>query len=202
MIHILSVHLDDKWKELQAEQFAKFTRGTYMMTRGTPVIRDGSMVKHHCDNIHALLPTTFHNIELIVVCDSDAFPVAPWDEEVRSLCNHFDFVAVQRLEHHRDYKRQPPHPCFVAWSPNKTNVSFYVDEGYRGPTVTGWQHMNWKGLHRGPGATSIRCGIYGGLIYHHGFGSRPDDGFNGEKEYRRIEKAFWKDPVKFVEACK
>lgn len=202
MISIVSVHIDTKWKKLQAEQFEKFTRDCHVIATGAPVPCNGSVVKNHCDNINELILSQHDGIDMVVVCDSDAFPVVEWDVEIRSLCQRFDFVAVQRLEHHREYKRQPPHPSFVAWNPHKTNIFFYVDEEYRGPTVAGWQEMNWMGLHRQPDATNIRCGVYGGLIYHHGFGSRPDDGFNGEKEYKRIEKSFWGDPVKFVEACK
>ena len=205
MIYIVSVHIDDKWRELQAEQFAKFTRGRHVVTTGSPVPFNGSAANNHCSNIHALMPIVFDHIELMVVCDSDAFPIAEWDGRIKQLCKKFDFVAIQRIEHHRYRKRLPPHPSFVAWNPKKSDVSFYMEETFGGPTVAGWQERNWRGLHRSiasfSDASSIRCGVYGDMIYHHGFVSRLDDGFN-EKMHRKIEKAFWKDPVKFVETCR
>ncbi len=196
MIYIISVHTSKKWLALQIKQFYKHTVGDFEIHVGRRMPGD-SMVISHCNGILEAMPKDFEGIDLMVVCDSDAFPVAPWDLEVREACSEHDFVAIQRLEHHRAYKREPPHPSFVAWIPS-AGISFYIDETYRGPTVVDWKMKNWKKLNRMPGVSSVRCGIYGDMIYHHGFGSRPDDGFNGKEEYDRIEREFWKGPLDFI----
>lgn len=125
--------------------------------------------------------------DILVFIDSDAFPVAAWEAACLSLLNQHRLVAVQRQENLGDIQ---PHPCFCV-----TTVGFWREIGGTWASGHKWQRtdgtktsdvggnlrkhleregVNWKPILRSNAHNPhpLWFGIYGGIVYHHGAGSR------------------------------
>ena len=194
---IFSVHCGDEWSDIQSRQFGKFTSHPYQIHRLEGVGVD--MVGEHLRGLQDAVARA--SGELAVVVDSDAFPIAKWQKPVLELLETNKFVAIQRTEHHRKKKCQRPHPAFIAWKPKEFTPRFVYVESFGGPTVAGYMRANWSPLTRTNSLNidPLLCGIYGDMIYHHGFGSRPPDGYRTQQHHNNINRKFWDDPEEFVE---
>jgi hypothetical protein len=125
--------------------------------------------------------------DILIFTDSDAFPIADLREYLAEQLAEHPLVAVQRLENLGDPQ---PHPCFCA-----TTTGFW--KKIRGDWHAGFQWKNrlgetvtdvggnllgkldsreirWKPLLRSNknNLHPLWFGIYGGIVYHHGAGSR------------------------------
>lgn len=125
--------------------------------------------------------------DLLVFIDSDAFPVARWEAPVRDLLKSVPLVAVRRDENAGDIQ---PHPCFCV-----TTLGFW--KRIRGDWRDGfsWRNIEGKSVTDVGGALlgtlereghawhpllrtntvelhPVMFAVYGGLVYHHGAGSR------------------------------
>ena len=203
-VQVFSAHIIPKWLAIQRSQFCKHTNVNLEFATTAiqgSVVTSKDMARDHVKNLNQLI--TGATSKVAVACDSDAFPVGEWFDELGQLTRLFDFVAVQRLEHHIVSKRERPHPLFVMWRPKKFRLQFILDGGR--PTVKGWQDASWYPLRRVNvnNVDPLLCGLYGtgrsaAMIYHHGFGSRRISGYDAKFDQERNDAAFWSDPDGFI----
>jgi len=109
--------------------------------------------------------------ELIVVFDSDCFPInTEWVSVTQDNLKGHEFTAVQRLENPHGY-RGIAHPCFCAWY-HGTDITFSQIAG--NPYIKKYEKRKWKAIHRTNAFNYHRqlYAIYGNIVYHHGAGSR------------------------------
>jgi len=190
---IASPHLGDKWKKIQGEFVQLYTTDYTLFQYDVP----------GCSHLKSLktcvkfLVDSGSSGDLLVIMDSDAFPIAEWQERVLTYLEEGnEFVAIQRLENPYWWK-EIAHPSFCAW---KYGTDIFFD-GASTPYIYGYLTRKWKKLHRTNvnNLHEIMYGIYDNFIYHHGAGSRGDI----EKEAYFSPGLKWKDdifndPMKFI----
>jgi hypothetical protein len=209
MIHVLTVHWKiDFWVDAQLSRLRRYIREpfkTYAFVDGTK--RDHSAkfdycspqegILDHATKLNALAAVaceSAHDDDVLVFCDSDAFPVRDITGYIRTGLARWPLVAVQRLENAGDLQ---PHPCFAMttaglwrriggdWRAGPTWKNLF------GETVTDvganlLRSLRQNGLAWGKMLRSNRVNlhpllfaIYDGVVYHHGAGSRPTRGGRG-----------------------
>lgn len=125
--------------------------------------------------------------DVLVFMDSDAFPVADPVPLIREGLSQSSLVAVQRLENLGD---RQPHPCFAACTA-RTWLHLRGDWSNGHPWLNAADEMvsdvggnmlrklsdaglDWTPVTRTHSLDDhpVLFGVYGGVIYHHGAGSR------------------------------
>jgi hypothetical protein len=209
MIHVMTVHWKiDFWVDAQLSRLRKYIREpfrTYAFCDGTR--RDHSAkfdycspvqgVLDHASKLNALASVVCESApdeDVLVFCDSDAFPVRDITSYLREGLARWPLVAVQRLENAGDMQ---PHPCFAmttaglwrrvkgdwragptwknAFGETVTDVGANLLRSLRLNDVT-WGKMlrsNRVNLH------PLLFAVYDDVVYHHGAGSRPTRGGRG-----------------------
>lgn len=125
--------------------------------------------------------------DVLVFLDPDAFPVSDVSHLVRRASVHDCIVSVVRSENAGDPQ---PHPCFTAvaastwrahrmdwsdgplWKDSAENLR--TDVGAVMLEIVEEEGLEWIKLHRSNTRDlhPLFFGLYGGLIYHHGAGTR------------------------------
>jgi hypothetical protein len=204
MIHFCVVHWKNaRWIGRQLRHVAACTSGDYRILclytdLDGPIPEDDRItfceetrIREHAVKLdilgHEACRQADSDDDILVFIDSDAFPVAPWEEACLSRLDRHRLVAVQRLENLGDPQ---PHPCFCV-----TTVGFWRGIGgtwaaghkwrnARGEKVTDVggnlaKHLeradvDWVPLLRSNAHDPhpLWFGVYGGIVYHHGAGSR------------------------------
>jgi hypothetical protein len=206
MIYILTVHWRiDFWVDVQIAHLKSYIREPlkiYAFCDGTRSDQsakfdycapDKGIVDHasKLNTLAAVVCGSAADDDVLVFCDSDAFPVRDISDYLRSQLARWPLVAVQRLENAGDIQ---PHPSFAMttagfwrriggdWraGPTWTNADGKVvtDVGanlLRSLTLNdvAWGKMlrsNRTSLH------PLLFSIYDDVVYHHGAGSRPTIG--------------------------
>lgn len=206
MIYVLTVHWKfDFWVDAQTSRLRTYIRDPFKIF----AFCDGTRRDHtskfdycspvkgmvdHASKLNALASVVCdiaHDDDVLIFCDSDAFPIRDITDYVRSVLAKWPLVAVQRVENAGD---RQPHPCFCVttagvwrriggdWRAGPTWTNSYgqvvTDVGanlLRSLRVNGvkWGRMrrsNRVNLH------PLFYAIYDGVVYHHGAGSRPSVG--------------------------
>jgi len=206
VIHVLTVHWrSDFWVDAQLARLRRHIREpfrTFAFCDGTRNDHSAKFdwcspdkgVADHATKLNALADVacrTARDDDVLVFCDSDAFPVRDVGGWLRPGLERFPLLAVQRLENAGDPQ---PHPCFCAttaglwrriggdWRGGHTWVNAM------GLTVTDVggnlmqrleQHgVRWHPLRRSNAVNlhPLFFALYGDVVYHHGAGSRPSMG--------------------------
>jgi len=212
MIYVLTVHWRfDFWVDVQIAHLRRYLRDPFKIYAFCDGTRNDHSAKFdycsplkgivdHASKLNALAAVVCESAaddDVLVFCDSDAFPVSDVTEHIRSGLAKWPLVAVQRLENAGDLQ---PHPCFAMttaglwrrvrgdWraGPTWTNAHGQVvtDVGanlLRSLTLNDvpWGKMlrsNRVNLH------PLLFSMYDGVVYHHGAGSRPTIGGRGVRK--------------------
>jgi hypothetical protein len=202
MIYVLTVHWKaDFWVDAQISRLRKYIRDPFRIYAFCDrTQRDHSAKFDYCSRVkdvadHAtklnglasLVCESACDDDILVFCDSDAFPVRDITDWLRAELARWPLVAVQRLENAGDPQ---PHPCFCLttaglwrrigadWRSGPTWTNAY------GQTVTDvgakvLRSLELNGLQWGKMLRSNRVNlhpllfaVYDGVVYHHGAGSR------------------------------
>jgi hypothetical protein len=203
MLHIATVHWkNEEWIDLQLSYLRRHIPvpyRVYAFLNEIPEAHRSKFFHSSCEPIreHAVklnlladvIGLSSDNSDLIMFLDGDAFPIGdimPFLEQ--RLASH-PLVAVQRLENNGD---RQPHPCFCV-----TTVGFWKSiggdwrEGHSWTDKSGQQvtdvggnllgileerRIEWSPLLRSNRRDlhPLWFGVYGGMVYHHGAGFRPD----------------------------
>ena len=206
MIYVLTVHWRfDFWVDVQISHLRKYLRDPFRIYAFCDRTREDHSAKFdycspvkgvvdHASKLNALAAVvceSAHDDDVLLFCDSDAFPIRDITEYVRDGLRRWPLVAVQRLENAGDMQ---PHPCFAVttaglwrriggdWRPGPTWTNAY------GQTVTDvganlLRSLTLKRIEWGKMIRSNRVdlhpllfSVYDGVVYHHGAGSRPTIG--------------------------
>ncbi len=206
MIYVLTVHWRfDFWVDVQIAHLRKYIRDPfriYAFCDGTKNDHSAKFdycapekgIVDHASKLNALAAVvceSAHDDDVLIFCDSDAFPVRDVTGYIRDGLRRWPLVAVQRLENAGDMQ---PHPSFAVttagfwrriggdWRPGPTWSNAYAqvvtDVGanlLRSLTLNNvaWGKMirsNRVNLH------PLLFSIYDDVVYHHGAGSRPTIG--------------------------
>jgi hypothetical protein len=212
MIYVLTVHWKfDFWVDAQTSRLRKYIRDPlkiFAFCDGTRhdhsakfdfCSESGGIVDHatKLNELARIVCETAASEDVLIFCDSDAFPVRDITNYIRSALNRWPLVAVQRLENAGDMQ---PHPCFSVttvgtwrrlegdWRAGPTwknsDGQVVTDVGANllkslEATGTEWGKMlrsNRLNLH------PLLYAIYDGVVYHHGGGSRPTVGGRAVKQ--------------------
>ena len=206
MIYVLTVHWRiDFWVDVQIAHLRKYIHDPFRILAFCEGTRHDHSTKFdycspvkgivdHATKLNALADIvcdTAQDGDMLIFLDSDAFPVRDITDYIRSELAMWPLVAVQRLENAGDIQ---PHPCFSIttagfwrriggdWraGPTWRNSAGQVvtDVGanlLRSLTLKG---IEWGKLHRSNRVNlhPLFFAVYGGIVYHHGAGSRPSIG--------------------------
>lgn len=209
MIHVMTVHWRiDFWVDAQLSRLRKYIRApfrTYAFCDGTK--RDHSAkfdycapvkgVLDHASKLNALASVACASApdeDVLLFCDSDAFPVRDMTDYIRQGLDRWPLIAVQRLENAGDMQ---PHPCFAITTAGlwrRVNGDWRAGPTWNnafGETVTdvGANLLRSLSLNDVPWGKMLRSNrvnlhpllfaVYAGMVYHHGAGSRPTRGGRG-----------------------
>jgi len=206
MIYVLTVHWRfDFWVDVQIRHLRKYLRDPFRIYAFCDRTKHDHSAKFdycsavkglvdHATKLNALAAVvceTASDDDVLVFCDSDAFPVREVTHYLREGLQRWPLVAVQRRENAGDMQ---PHPCFAFttagfwrsiggdWRPGPTWTNAY------GQTVTDvganlllslmLNNVQWGKMLRSNRVNlhPLLFAIYDGLVYHHGAGSRPSVG--------------------------
>jgi hypothetical protein len=136
MIYVLTVYWgDDSWPDIQAAWLRRTTHDDYRIFafggEYSPPEAFRSAGPHHFVPDYGIRPhpvklnllarmaslASQRNDDLLVFLDSDAFPIRPWVDVVRTMLAEYPLVAVRRDE---NYGERQPHPSFCV-----TTVGFW-----------------------------------------------------------------------------
>ena len=221
MIYVLTVHWKaDFWVDVQISHLRKYIRDPFKIFAFCDQTRHDHSEKFdycspvkgvvdHASKLNALASVvcqTAHDDDVLIFCDSDAFPIRDITDYIRSRLARWPLVAVQRLENAGD---RQPHPCFGMTT---AGVWHRIGGDWRaGPT---WRNtygqivtdvganllrsLKLNGLEWGKMRRSNRVNlhpllfaVYDDVVYHHGAGSRRSIGGRAVKqgELSRLEPA-------------
>jgi len=206
MIYVLTVHWkSDFWVDAQISRLRKHLRDPFRIFAFCDQMqRDHSGKFDYCSPVkgivdHASKLNLLAEVvcreasedDVLVFCDSDAFPVRDITEYIGDGLSRYPLVAVQRLENAGDIQ---PHPCFCMttvglwrriggdWRAGHTWVNAYrrvvTDVGGNLLGLLEQNGVPWGKLHRSNRLNlhPLFFAVYDGTIYHHGAGSRPTIG--------------------------
>lgn len=124
MIYVLTVHWRfDFWVDAQLSRLRNYIRDPFKVYAFCDRTRHDHSAKFayyfpaegfadHASKLNALanlVCETARDDDVLVFCDSDAFPVRDITDYIRSALATWPLVAVQRVENGGDIQ---PHPCF------------------------------------------------------------------------------------------
>ena len=206
MIYILTVHWQfDFWVDVQIRHWRRYLHDPFRIYAFCDRMKNDHSAKFdycsplkglvdHATKLNALATVACESAsrdDVLVFCDSDAFPVRDITQFLRDGLERWPLLAVQRRENAGDMQ---PHPCFAA-----TTAGFWRDIGgdwRSGPTWTnaygqtvtdvGANLLHALMINNVPWGRMLRSNcvnlhpllfaLYDGLVYHHGAGSRPSVG--------------------------
>ena len=212
MIYVLTVHWRfDFWVDVQIRHLRRYLRDPFRIH----AFCDGTKSDHatkfdyvapakgivdHATKLNALASHVCESAEpddVLVFCDSDAFPVRDLTDHLRQGLKRWPLIAVQRLENAGDMQ---PHPCFAAttagfWQriggdwragPTWTNADGKVvtDVGANLLRALALKRIDWGKMLRSNGRNlhPLLFSLYDRVVYHHGAGSRPTIGGRGVRQ--------------------
>jgi hypothetical protein len=213
MIHIFTVHhKTGKFLQLQNAYFKKYTKGEFTLYCGIGGFKevideekfpdynkiDLDLLKstEHPDRLSYMFDTingskAIKEGDVIVICDSDVFPVKKdWDEDLLTYLDDHGVVAIERRENIEPFLNDDvatyPHPSFLAVSYKafyegdfdwKSDLKYEGEFGAIGTKIKkrcDERNIKRKALLR-TNAIDLHplfFGVYDGMLYHHGAGSR------------------------------
>jgi hypothetical protein len=206
MIYVLTVHWRiDFWVDVQIAHLKRYIREPFKLYAFCDGMRDDHSAKFdycspdkgvvdHASKLNALAAMVCERAaddDVLVFCDSDAFPVRDITGYLHSQLARWPLVAVQRLENAGDIQ---PHPSFAIitagfwrriggdWraGPTWTNADGKVVTDVGGNLLRSLtlNDVEWGKMLRS-NRTSLHpllFSIYDDVVYHHGAGSRPTIG--------------------------
>jgi len=221
MIYVLTVHWKfDFWVDMQISRLRKYIRDPFKIyafcdrTR-----RDHSErfdycsplkgIVDHASKLNALARVVCqeaYDDDVLIFCDSDAFPVRDITDYIRSGMSRWPLVAVQRLENAGDMQ---PHPCFTFttaglwrriggdWRTGPTWTNSYgqvvTDVGAKLLESLRLHGLDWGKMLRSNRVNlhPLLFSVYDGIVYHHGAGSRATIGGRAvrQRELSRLDSA-------------
>jgi hypothetical protein len=225
MLHIATVHWrKEDWIDIQLRYLKKHLSTpfrVYAFLNEIPESHQGKFfytstepIREHAVKLNMLADiirfSSRDDHDLLMFLDGDAFPIHEILPVLVEKLASSPLVAVQRLENNGD---KQPHPCFCV-----TTVGFWKSiggdwkEGYAwndaaGKPVTDVggnllgilerRNIRWCPLNRSnlKNLHPLWFGIYGGIIYHHGAGFRPDKYSRADLTSLAAAKAHW-SPVR------
>ena len=206
MIYVLTVHWKaDFWVDAQISRLRKYIQEPFKLYAFCDRTRRDHAAKFdycsplkdvadHATKLNELARVaceTASDEDVLVFCDSDAFPVRDITGLIRSGLARWPLVAVQRLENAGDGQ---PHPCFCFttaglwrriggdWRTGPTWENAYgqvvTDVGARLLRSLRDNHVRWGKMRRSNRVNlhPLFFAIYDGVVYHHGAGSRREIG--------------------------
>jgi hypothetical protein len=206
MIYVLTVHWRfDFWVDAQITRLRKYLRDPfriYAFCDGTKHDHSAKFdwcapekgIVDHATKLNALAAAACERADdddVLLFCDSDAFPLRDITGYVREGLKHWPLVAVQRLENAGDMQ---PHPCFAMttagfwrriagdWRSGPTWTNAYgqvvTDVGANFLRALTLAHLDWGKMLRSNRVDlhPLLFSLYDGVVYHHGAGSRPTIG--------------------------
>ncbi|HTS20264.1 MAG TPA: hypothetical protein VMN79_00510 [Casimicrobiaceae bacterium] len=206
MIYVLTVHWKiDFWVDAQLSRLRKYIGEpfrTFAFCDGTRLDHSGKFdycapqkgIADHAGKLNALAEVVCRSAsddDVLVFCDSDAFPVRDVTAFIRDGLARWPLIAVQRLENAGDPQ---PHPCFTVttaglwrriggdWHDGPTWTNAYgdrvTDVGANVLSALDRAGIDWGKMHRSNRVDlhPLLFGVYAGVVYHHGAGSRPTVG--------------------------
>jgi len=206
MIYVLTVHWRiDFWVDVQIRHLARYIRDPFRTYAFCDGVRRDHRAKFdycspergivdHASKLNALAAVvceTAADADVLVFCDSDAFPVRDITGYIHTQLARWPLAAVQRLENAGDIQ---PHPSFAVttagfwrriggdWraGPTWTNADGKVvtDVGANLLRSLTLEDVTWGKMLRS-NRTSLHpvlFSMYDDVVYHHGAGSRPSVG--------------------------
>ncbi len=212
MIYVLTVHWRiDFWVDVQIAHLRRYIRDPFRIyafcdgTRGDHSAKFDYCsaqkgIVDHASKLNALAAVACESADdadVLVFCDSDAFPVRDITDYLRTQLARWPLAAVQRLENAGDIQ---PHPSFAAttagfwrriagdWRAGPTWINAdgktVTDVGANLLRALTLGHVAWGKMLRS-NRTSLHpvlFSIYDDVVYHHGAGSRPTIGGRGVRQ--------------------
>lgn len=212
MIYVLTVHWRiDFWVDVQIAHLRRYLRDPFRICAYCDRTKKDHSAKFdycapqegvvdHASKLNALAAHVCRSAgddDVLVFCDSDAFPVRDVTQYLREALQRWPLVAVQRLENAGDMQ---PHPCFAATSagfwrkirgdwragPTWTNADGRVvtDVGANLLRALTLEHIEWGKMLRSNRVNlhPLLFSLYDDVVYHHGAGSRPTIGGRGVRQ--------------------
>ena len=206
MIYVLTVHWKaDFWVDAQISRLRKYVRDPFKTFAFCDRTRHDHSEKFdycppaegiadHATKLNALASAACdaaRDDDVLVFCDSDAFPVRDITDYIRAGLSRWPLVAVQRLENAGDSQ---PHPCFCMttagfwrriggdWRTGPTWTNSYgqvvTDVGARLQQSLQQSGVEWGKMRRSNRLNlhPLYYAVYDGVVYHHGAGSRKSIG--------------------------
>ena len=199
MIHILTVHFIDRWVDIQLKFLDKYLDTPYrvytILGKNYEKHKDkfykasSGQDKHYysLQKLHGMLKEENPaKDDIVIVLDSDAFPIKPITKYLFSKLKEHEFLGINEPKHNYEPTPIQPHVCFYAFK-----YEFFDKYGfefkYEGPGVNrNWvdwmidwfkeKEIVWYPLNRTNEVNLhiLYFGVYDDMIYHHWAGSRFD----------------------------
>tara|TARA_Y100001937_G_scaffold55041_1_gene75819 strand:- start:1300 stop:2124 length:825 start_codon:yes stop_codon:yes gene_type:complete len=221
VIHILTIHFVDKWIDIQLDFLKKNIKSPYRVYTKLGenyeehkdkfyycVSGKGFGGKGHAAGLQELRNQLRHEDvdknDIILVLDSDAFPIAPIDDYLENKLENYEFLAISEPNH--NFRKTPiqPFECFYAFRYeffNKYDFWFKFKPGVHANWIDwmiDWfkdKKIEWYPLNRSNKVNlhPLYYAVYDKIIYHHWCGtrfpiiSRPDR-VMGQRKGISIEK--------------
>ena len=197
MIHILTVHYVDKWIDIQLENLSKYIKEpfrvytvlgeNYEKHKDKFYYVEEGRDKHYnsLQKLHKVLDDENPNEnDIIIVLDSDAFPIKSLDDYLEDKLKDYEFLAINAPEHNYEPLPIQPFECFYAFRYNffsKYEFWFKFEPGIHSNWIDwmiDWfknKSIEWYPLNRSSPLINLHplyFGIYDDIIYHNWTGSR------------------------------
>lgn len=196
MIHILTVHYVDKWIDIQLEMLEKHLKSPYRVYtilgenydkhKNKFYFVEEGKDKHYfsLQKLHKVLDKESpKDDDIVIILDSDAFPIKPLDNFLFEKLKISEFLAISEPRHNYNPLPIQPFECFYAF-----RYEFFKKYGFEFKFEPGI-HLNWidwmiewfknKKIEWYPlnrtnkiDLHNLFFGIYDDIIYHHWGGSR------------------------------
>jgi hypothetical protein len=213
LIYVLTVHWKfDFWVDQQIARLRKYIRDPFEIYAFCDGTRHDHSAKFdycsprkgivdHASKLNALAGLVCDiadDDDVLIFCDSDAFPVRDITNYIRSSLARWPLVAVQRLENAGDLQ---PHPCFSMttagfwrriggdWRAGPTwensDGEVVTDVGANLLRLLWLNRVEWGKMLRSNRVNlhEVLYGVYDNVVYHHGSGSRPTVGGRASRHH-------------------
>ena len=198
MLHIFTIHTNDKWADIQLQHFEKYINCDYQVyvrmnenheeyMNKYDVCVPG-MSRHQSDSFKILYDIVKDSIlpdDIVIRIDSDAFPIDnTFIDIITENLKKYQMIAIEEPEHELDLNIRIPHPSFMAFTAKSLFNGLDECLCSRSMKYENWwgDVMNWIESEDRKYYPLVRYnkvnlhplyyGIYGGIIYHHWAGSR------------------------------
>jgi len=194
MIHILTIHYNDRWVDLQLEKFAQYIKQPYNVYTIL-----GNNYEEHKNKFHYaiegqmkhydaldtlrkyLLTQNIDPDDIVIVIDSDAFPVCTIDDYLENKLSEYQFLAINEPRHNYSAVPEQPFECFYAFRYKffETGFDFHYEVGIHSNWID-WmipwfqrQKIDWYRMNRSnkKNLHDLYYGVYDNMIFHSWCGS-------------------------------